>query len=81
MIKVTSVKKFNKEALQRYNWAVLNHEPGRMGGFPCRAMYTFQTPEGYDRKRGFVVSDGTRHRFVFKKADLPVGLGLPVFFK
>ena len=52
-MRTISVRQFNQEADQRYRDNVTKHEFGK-GGFPYRPMYVFQTPEGQDRKRGFV---------------------------
>ena len=53
-MKILSVKEFNIQANERYENAIKRFQLVK-GGFPSRSMYVFQTPEGYDRKRGFVV--------------------------
>ena len=67
-MKTISVKQFNQEADQRYKNRVSTFEFGK-GGFPYRPMFVFQTPEGYDRKRGFVAipREDSYHFFLTRK--------------
>lgn len=63
------VAKFNQEADRQYRKAVEAWK-SEQGGFPYRPMYVFQTPEGTDRKRGFVVSEGNSHYFYLTRHAL-----------
>jgi hypothetical protein len=66
---IKSVKQYNIEANVRYKEKVDKFEFGQ-GGFPFRPMYVFQTPEGEDRQRGFVVSDGDSHKFYLTRKEM-----------
>ena len=69
-MKVISVRQFNQEANKRYRNRVDEWKPGK-GGFPFRPMYVFQTPEGNDRKRGFVViAHDDNYNFCLTKKEL-----------
>lgn len=67
-MKILSVKQFNEEADLRYRNCVASFEFGK-GGFPHRPMFVFQTPEGKDRKRGFIAIPkyDSYHFFLTKK--------------
>ena len=65
-----SVNEFNANGKVKYQKAVDSFDM-RKGGFPFYPMYVFKTPEGNDRKRGFVVSNGNSHHFYLNKKDLP----------
>lgn len=69
-MRVISVKIFNQEADQRYRNRVAKFEFGK-GGFPYRPMFVFQTPEGYDRKKGFVaIPKEDNYNFFLTKKEL-----------
>lgn len=69
-MEVLSVREFNRQADKRYNDNVAKFEFGK-GGFPYRPMYVFQTPDGADRKRGFVaVKCHDNYRFCLTKKEL-----------
>ena len=61
-MKLIQVKQFNKEAHARYQKAVNSFEFNK-GGFPCLAMYIFQTKEGEERQRGWVATTENKHCF------------------
>ena len=66
---VYKVSQFNKMQLVKYSDAC-NKWDANKGGFPSRSMYVFQTTEGSDRKRGFVVSNGHCHTFFLTRVAL-----------
>ena len=68
-MEILQVKQFNYLANKRYEESVKNFEFGK-GGFPHRSMFVFQTPEGNDRRKGYVVCDGNNYRFCLTKKEL-----------
>ena len=68
-MKAQKVKDYNKEALSRYEEAVKNWDNTK-GGFPNLCFYTFNTPEGTRRLRGYVVSKDNSHNFRLTKAEV-----------
>ena len=72
--KIVGVREFNQEHDRRYLEKVANFDHTK-GGFPFRPMYVFQTPEGKDRERGFVLIEREgSYRFFFKRKDVEEAL-------
>jgi len=68
-MEILQVKQFNYLANKRYEEAVKKFEFGK-GGFPFRPMFVFQTPEGHDRKRGYVICEGNSFKFCLTKKEI-----------
>jgi len=66
---IQKVKEYNQEAIARWHKAVKNWDY-RKGGFPNLGFYTFSTPKGLHRQRGFVISQSNSHYFVLTKKAL-----------
>jgi hypothetical protein len=68
---IQSVKEYNREAISRWNQAVKNWNP-KTGGFPNLCFYTFSTPQGNHRVRGFVISTVNRQHFCLTRKEVEV---------
>lgn len=68
-MKILKVKEYNRQAIKKYHKAVKNWKP-KQGGFPCLAMYTFSTPKGGHRQRGYVISKDNSHYFKLTKKEV-----------
>ena len=66
---IQKVKQYNQEAIARYRRAVDDWDY-RKGGFPNLCFYTFSTPQGNFRQRGFVISDDNRHHFCLTRKEV-----------
>ena len=71
-VMILTVKEFNRRQTEKYNQAVKDWKP-EQGGFPYYPMYVFKTPEGNNRVRGHVVSNGNSHQFYLHRADVEFG--------
>jgi hypothetical protein len=68
---IQGVKEYNKEAIARWHKAVDNWDY-RKGGFPNLCFYTFSTPKGLHRQRGFVLSEGNHIYFRLTKKEVDI---------
>jgi hypothetical protein len=68
---IQSVKQYNQEAIARWHKAVDNWDC-RKGGFPNLCFYTFSTPKGLHRRRGFVISNEHHIYFRLTKKEVDI---------
>ena len=68
-MEVLKVKDYNREQIKKWELAVKNWDY-KKGGFPNLCFYTFSTPKGLHRQRGFVIIEGNRHYFKLTKKEV-----------
>ena len=68
-MKILKVKEYNKKQIEKYQEAVKNWDY-KKGGFPNLCFYTFSTPKGFFRQRGFVIIENNSHYFRLTKKEV-----------
>ena len=76
-MRLLKVKVFNRIQEEKYREDVKNHDC-KSGGFPFLPMYVFNKDNGERRVRGYVVTEGSRHRFYLTKMEVFNNEGLRV---
>lgn len=69
-MEILKVKEYNKKQIKKWKKAIKNWDY-KKGGFPNLCFYTFSTPKGFHRQRGFVIikSNSAYFRLTKKEVD------------
>ena len=68
-MEVLKVKDYNREQIKKWELRVKNWDY-KKGGFPNLCFYTFSTPKGLHRQRGFVIRWGDSAYFRLTKKEV-----------